>query len=82
MTVTFRQASSPQKRVHLKTNKMDHNNNIEVLLFSQTALSRSDQKELMEWLTGTLQSRISQLQSRTKTMVLTVWKNSPAIYLS
>ena len=60
---------------------MKNNNNIEIILLSNTSLANSHQQELVKWLT-TVQSIIGKQQATTKKLFLSALKGLPAIYLS
>ncbi len=61
---------------------MKYNNNLEVILVSKLSPSASRQKELVNWLTTTLQSAIDKQHAGIKKMFLIILKDTPAIYLS
>jgi len=61
---------------------MKYNNNIEVILVSKLLPSHSGRKELVNWLTTTLQFAIDRQHAGIKKMFLSILKDTPAIYLS
>jgi hypothetical protein len=61
---------------------MDNNNNLEVILFSKYSPTDSRRKELVNWLTTTVQSAIGKQHELTKKLFLSLLKDTPAIYMS
>lgn len=61
---------------------MKHYNNVEVIFLSNHSTTDSSQKELVKWLTTTLQSVLDKQQASIKKMFLRILKDTPAIYLS
>ena len=62
---------------------MENNyNNIEVILFSKYSLKDPHQKEPENWLATGLQFAIRKQHKKAKRMLLTILKNTPAIYMS
>lgn len=61
---------------------MKYHNNIEVVLLSNYSASDSSRKELVKWLTATLQPVIDKQHESIKKIFLRILKDTPAIYLS
>jgi hypothetical protein len=61
---------------------MKHYNNVELIFLLNHLTTDSSQKELVKWLTTTLQSAIDQQQGSIKKIFLSILKDIPTIYLS
>jgi len=61
---------------------MKYNNTIEIILPSKFSSAYWEQKDLVKWLTTTVQSVIVKQQVRTKKIFPGTMKDTPAIYMS
>jgi hypothetical protein len=61
---------------------MKSDNNIEVILLSKPSVTNSYQKELVKWLTTTVQPAIAIQHATTKKLFLRILKDTPAILMS
>jgi hypothetical protein len=66
----------------LKNLKMKNDQNIEFILFPRFSIKDSRQKELVKWLSTSVQYAIEKQQESTKKIFLTMLQETPAIYLS
>ena len=61
---------------------MENNIKLEVILFSNYPSADPRQKELLRWLTTTMQSAIEEQHEQSKKIFLSILKDTPAIYMS
>ncbi|HEX2628763.1 MAG TPA: hypothetical protein VHM26_07125 [Chitinophagaceae bacterium] len=56
--------------------------NTDVILFSQYPFADPRQKQLVKWLTTTVQAMIVRQEKRTKKVFVRILRDTPAIYMS
>ncbi len=61
---------------------MKHQNQIEVILFTQYSFKDERQRNLVRWLGTTLQPAIARQQAKTKKILLNTLKDTPPLYMS